>query len=137
RRDMGAATSAVNFFRSLGSAFGVAAFGAIQSGRLHEVLAARLPGDAAAVGDRVLSSPKLVLAMPAPIVHAVQEAIAASIALAFQWALPVIVLTFMVSLLLREVPLRQDVKVAPAAVEGMEEALGIVAEPAVPGLDEA
>ena len=29
KRDMGAATSAVNFFRSLGSAFGVALFGSL------------------------------------------------------------------------------------------------------------
>ncbi len=136
RRDMGAATSAVNFFRSLGSAFGVAIFGAVQSARFHSVLAARLPSGAA-VGDNILNSPKSVLAMPAPVLHAIQEAVASGVGVVFKWALPVIVLAFLVSFLLREVPLRDDVNVGAAAMEGMEEAgFGVLGEPGPPGLDE-
>lgn len=136
RRDMGAATSAVNFFRSLGSAFGVAIFGAVQSAQLHSVLAARLP-DASAVGDNILNSPKSVLAMPAPVRSAIQDAVASSVAVVFKWALPVIILAFLVSFLLREVPLRDDVNVRAAALEGMEEAgFGMLGEPAPPGLED-
>ena len=136
RGDMGAATSAVNFFRSLGSAFGVAIFGAIQSARLHAVLAARLPKDTA-IGDSILNSPKSVLALPAPIRHAIQEAVASGVGVVFKWALPVVILAFLVSFLLREVPLRDDVNVESAAMEGMEEAgLGMLGEPAPPGLDD-
>jgi EmrB/QacA subfamily drug resistance transporter len=136
RRDMGAATSAVNFFRSLGSAFGVAIFGAVQSAKLHSVLAARLP-DASAVGDNILNSPKSVLAMPAPVRSAIQDAVASSVAVVFKWALPVIILAFLVSFLLREVPLRDDVNVRAAAMEGMEEAgFGMLGEPAPPGLED-
>jgi hypothetical protein len=136
RGDMGVATSAVNFFRSLGSAFGVAIFGALQSARLHSVLDARLP-QGTAVGDSILNSPKSVLAMPPPIRYAIQEAVASSVGVVFQWALPVIILAFLVSFLLREVPLRDDVNVGSAAIEGMEEAgFGILGEPGPRGMDD-
>jgi hypothetical protein len=59
------------------------------------------------------------------------------VAVVFQWALPAIVLAFLVSLLLREVPLREDVNVASAAIEGMEEAsFGVLGEPGPRGMDE-
>ncbi len=136
KQDMGVATSAVNFFRSLGSAFGVAIFGALQSAKFHAVLAARLP-NGTLVDDSILNSPKSVLALPAPVRLAVQEAVAASVGVVFKWALPVIILAFFVSFFLREVPLRDDVNVGAAAMEGMEEAgLGMLGEPAPPGMDE-
>jgi EmrB/QacA subfamily drug resistance transporter len=136
RKDMGAATSAVNFFRSLGSAFGVAILGAIQSARFQSVLAARLP-PGTTVSDEILNSPKAVLAMPAPVVAAIQEAVASGVAIVFAWALPVTILGFLVSFLLREIPLRDDVNVSAAAIEGMEEAgFGVLGEPGPPGLDE-
>lgn len=134
--DMGAATSAVNFFRSLGSAFGVAIFGALQSARLHAVLDARLP-KGTALGDSFLNSPKSVLLMSPPVRHAIQEAVASGVAVVFQWALPVIILAFLVSFLLREVPLREEVNVGLAAIEGMEDAsFGMLGEPGPRGMDE-
>ena len=48
--------------------------GAIQSARLHSVLAARLP-KGVTIGNSILNSPKAVLAMPTPverIFHAIQ-----------------------------------------------------------------
>jgi EmrB/QacA subfamily drug resistance transporter len=135
RGDMGAATSAVNFFRSLGSAFGVAIFGALQSARFHAVLAARLPSGAT-VGDNILNSPKSVLTLPMPVRYAIQEAVAAGVGVVFKWSLPVIALGFLISFLLREVPLREDVNVGAATIEGMEEAgFGMLGEPGPPGLD--
>jgi EmrB/QacA subfamily drug resistance transporter len=135
-KDMGAATSAVNFFRSLGSAFGVAIFGAVQSARFHSVLAVRLPSGAT-VSDSVLNSPKSVLAMPAPIRDAIQVAVASGVGIVFKCALPVIILALLVSFFLREIPLRNDVNVGAAAMEGMEEAgFGMIGEPGPPGLDE-
>ena len=134
---MGTATSAVNFFRSLGSAFGVAVFGAIQSARFHAELAARLPSGTT-VGDSILNSPKSVLALPAPVRYAIQEAVASGVGIVFKCALPVIILGLLVSFFLREVPLRDDVNVGAAAMEGMEEAgFGMLGEPGPPGFDEA
>jgi MFS family permease len=136
RGDMGTATSAVNFFRSLGSAFGVAVFGAVQSARLHAVLAARLP-NGTVIGDSILNSPKTVLDMPPPVLLAIQEAVSSSVAVVFKCALPIIGLAFLVSFWLREIPLRDDVNVGSAAIEGMEEAgFGMLGEPGPPGLDD-
>jgi EmrB/QacA subfamily drug resistance transporter len=136
RGDMGAATSAVNFFRSLGSAFGVSIFGAIHSARLHAVLDARLP-KGTAIGDSILNSPKSVLLMPPPVRHAIQEAVASGVAIVFQCALPIIILAFLVSFLLREIPLGEGVNIGSAAIEGMEEAgFGILGEPAPGGMDD-
>jgi hypothetical protein len=68
---------------------------------------------------------------------AIQEAVASGVGVVFKWALPVIILAFLVSFLLREVPLRNDVNVRAAAVEGMEEAgFGMLGEPGPPGLDD-
>ncbi len=136
KSDMGAATSAVNFFRSLGSAFGVALFGSIQSARFHAVLLSHLPAGTV-VGDNILNSPKAVLALPPATLRAIQEAVASGVSVVFQWALPVIILAFIVSFFLREVPLRDDVSIGGAAIEGMEEAgLGMLGEPAPIGFDE-
>jgi hypothetical protein len=101
------------------------------------VLDARLPSGTT-VGDSILDSPKAVLALPQPVRQALQDAVASSVAVVFQWALPVIVVAFLVSLLLREIPLREDVNVAAAAIEGMEEAsFGVLGEPGPRGMDEA
>ena len=59
---------------------------------------------------------------PEAVREALQDAVASSVAVVFQWALPAIVLAFLVSLLLREIPLRKDANVSSAAIEGMEEA---------------
>jgi EmrB/QacA subfamily drug resistance transporter len=135
-QDMGAATSAVNFFRSLGSAFGVAIYGAVQAARMNDVLAARLP-KGVKIDSGLLNSPKAVLSMPAPVRDAVQEGVASGVGVVFKWALPVIVLGLIVSFFLREIPLREDVHVSTATIEGMEEAgLGMVAQPAPLGLDD-
>ncbi len=73
RRDLGTATGAVSFFRSVGGSFGVAAFGAIFTSRLTGELAKRLPADVlararASGGGSATSSlsPKALDALPAP-----------------------------------------------------------------------
>lgn len=73
--------------------------------------------------------------MPPPVRHAIQEAVASGVGVVFQWAIPVIILACLVSLLLREVPLRNDVNVDAAAIEGMEEAgFGMLGEPGPLGM---
>ena len=63
--DMGAATSSVNFFRTLGSALGVAVFGTVMSKRLDDTLQELLPGSSLANDDSLLSSPAAIRALPA------------------------------------------------------------------------
>jgi MFS family permease len=79
RGDLGAATSGVNFFRSIGSVIGVAVFGAIYTNTLT--------ADAGAVG-------------------AAPDAYAAAIHNVFIAALPIAAVAFVLSWFLKEVPLR-------------------------------
>ena len=51
RKDMGAATSSVAFFRTLGGAFGTAIFGAVLTARLHYWEPKLLPGAAGKSGQ--------------------------------------------------------------------------------------
>ncbi len=82
-QDLGAATSGVTFFRSIGGSFGVSVFGAIFSNRLATELAAALR-----IRVGVLHAYSLAL-------HPV-----------FLWAIPLAVIAFVLSWFLREVPLR-------------------------------
>ncbi|HEY2332248.1 MAG TPA: MFS transporter, partial [Acidimicrobiales bacterium] len=126
--DMGAATSAVNFFRSLGGAFGVAILGAAQSARLDHVLASELPAGTD-VGNEVLNSPAAIRQLTAPVQQAVSDGIASGVGTVFRYALPVIVLGWLVSFFLPEVPLREDIELRTTIVEGMED-LPVAAPPA-------
>ena len=83
-RDLGAATAAATFFRSLGGAFGVAILGAVLSGRLNSELDRRLPAAIAQLppdlarqfptsGARIsINEPARILTLPAPVRAAVQ-----------------------------------------------------------------
>jgi EmrB/QacA subfamily drug resistance transporter len=104
-RDLGVATSGVTFFRSLGGSFGAAVFGAIYANHLAQHLPAalarspRLPPADVAVPERLHSHPTAVIA---PIVHAY----AVTIQSVFLYAVPVAAIAFVLSLFLKQVPLR-------------------------------
>jgi EmrB/QacA subfamily drug resistance transporter len=108
--DLGAATSGVTFFRSIGGSFGVAIFGTIFSSRLASALASALAGVKLPAGLDVAaaqSDPKLLARLPAPIGVHVLHAYAAAIDRVFLFAVPVALIGFGLSWLLREVPLRR------------------------------
>jgi EmrB/QacA subfamily drug resistance transporter len=104
---MGAATSASTFFRSIGASFGTAAFGAIWTARLAVELTAVLPGGQlpAGAGD-VTSSMGSIHALPPAIQALVLEAFARAIDYAFLVAIPIMLIAFVLSLFLKEKPLR-------------------------------
>jgi EmrB/QacA subfamily drug resistance transporter len=108
--DLGAATSGVTFFRSIGGSFGVALFGSIFSNQLSNNLADALRGktlppgfDAGTIAENAAALKKLSPSLQASILHAYSE----SIQTVFRWAVPVAAVAFLVSLFLREVPLRK------------------------------
>jgi len=107
-RDLGTATSAATFFRSMGGSFGVAVFGAILTNRLAFYLPRLVPGRAAAGIDAELlqSSPARIRALPAPVRDGVVQAVADSMHVVFLAAVPITALAFVVVLFLRELPLR-------------------------------
>jgi MFS family permease len=120
--DMGVATSSVNFFRSLGSAFGVALFGTLMTGRLNSTLAERLPDVDLAQQKGLLNSPEAIRALPAEQFEAVVHGITNGIVLVFEVAFPIMVVAFVLSFFLKEVPLRDDIDASSGFFEGIEEA---------------
>jgi EmrB/QacA subfamily drug resistance transporter len=120
--DMGAATSGVNFFRSLGGAFGVAVFGTIMSTRLTSTLDERFPGTNLIDNDELLSSPERIRALPVEQFDAVADGVASGVSTVFVVALPLIVLAWVLAIVLEDVPLRGEFDVRASMVEGLEEA---------------
>jgi EmrB/QacA subfamily drug resistance transporter len=116
-RDLGVATSGVTFFRTLGSAFGAAIFGTIYANVLRGVLPgalARAPGvDPAAVG-----TPRALHAYPRAQIAPIVDAYAHALHVVFLFAVPVAGLAFVLSLFLKEVPLRDTAKAGAGDVGG-------------------
>ncbi|GAA2292887.1 hypothetical protein GCM10010149_45790 [Nonomuraea roseoviolacea subsp. roseoviolacea] len=108
-RDMASTTAGVSFFRSLGGAVGVAAFGAILVNRLKDemtgMLAARhikVPGG----GSLSLGSPSEIQHLPEPIRGIVLEAFTRGLETVFLVGVPVTLLGFVAVVFLKELPLR-------------------------------
>jgi EmrB/QacA subfamily drug resistance transporter len=110
-RDMGAATSSATFFRQMGGSIGAAVFGAVLSSRLAHYLAEEFaragiqpgPGGAAGVdANDVQAIQRLV----GPVKHVVLSAFTNALDDVFLVGVPFIAVAFVVSLFLKEVPLR-------------------------------
>ncbi|CAN5867405.1 MDR family MFS transporter [soil metagenome] len=102
--DLGVATSGVTFFRTIGSSFGAAIFGSL----FANFLAGRI-GPALASGGAppvAAESPKALQALPPEMAAPIIDAYAASLGQVFLCAVPVALVGFLVSLFLKEVPLR-------------------------------
>ena len=110
--DLGVATSGVTFFRTIGSSFGAAIFGSLFTNflraRIGPAIVASGASPAAANSPEALH--RLPRAMAAPIVNAY----ASSLTQVFLWAVPVALVGFVLSLFLREVPLRD---IGPSATD--------------------
>ena len=108
QRHIGTATSAVQFFRTLGAAFGVALFGAVLSNRLSHELARLVPPGALPAGldPRASAGAAQLAALPPSLQEGVTGAFAGAIHLVFLTAVPVAGAAFLLALLLPEVPLR-------------------------------
>ncbi|MER5730110.1 MFS transporter [Streptomyces sp. NPDC002138] len=116
--NLGVATSGATFFRSIGASFGVAVFGTIFTNRLDEKLVSALtgvqlpPGTAAALK----ADPRAIAALPAALRPRVLDAYATSITDVFLYAVPVVLLAFVVAWFLKEDKLRGSVT-APDVTE--------------------
>ncbi|HUR03198.1 MAG TPA: MFS transporter, partial [Nonomuraea sp.] len=115
-RDMASTTAGVSFFRSLGGAVGVAAFGAILTNRLNsemtDMLRAahiKLPGGSAPK----LGSPSAIQSLPGPIKHIVLESFTRGLETVFMVGVPIALLGFVATLFLKELPLRGTTMPAP------------------------
>ncbi|GAA3719906.1 hypothetical protein GCM10022224_102300 [Nonomuraea antimicrobica] len=118
-RDMASTTSGVSFFRSLGGAVGVAAFGAILTNRLKDEMAQMLQAANISVpggSDVKLGSPAAIQQLPEPIKNIVLEAFTRGLETVFLVGVPIALLGFVATLFLKELPLRgATTPAAPAA----------------------
>jgi EmrB/QacA subfamily drug resistance transporter len=104
--DLGVATGGVTFFRTIGSSFGAAVFGSLFNNFLHSRLvdalaASGAPPEAAQSPDALH---KLAPEMAAPIAAAYADALDQ----VFLYAAPVAVVGFVLALMLKQVPLRNN-----------------------------
>ncbi|GAA2208555.1 MDR family MFS transporter [Nonomuraea monospora] len=118
-RDMASTTSGVSFFRSLGGAVGVAAFGAILTSRLKDEIAEMVKAagiNMAGGGEVKLGSPSAIQMLPTPIKNIVLEAFTRGLETVFLVGVPIALLGFLATLFLKELPLRgASVPAAPEA----------------------
>jgi MFS family permease len=134
-KDMGVATSSNTFFRSLGSVFGTALFGAILNNRLGhymmtngQELAAQNPTAAAALTpsklEEIKSNTAAIWQLPPAAKDSILDAWVSSFHIVFLAAAPVVAIGFIVALFLRETPLRTSEDYAAARNESAGESLG-------------
>ncbi|MFF1556289.1 MFS transporter [Streptomyces sp. NPDC058279] len=118
--DLGSASSTVTFFRSLGGAIGVSALGAIMANRIthyaKDGLATLDPKYAAAAAQQSSgSSIPDMNSLPGPLRTVMESAYGHGIADVFLIAAPLALIAFLVTLFIKEVPLRTSGGMAQAA----------------------
>ncbi|WP_128377407.1 MFS transporter [Streptomyces cavernae] len=120
--DLGAASSVVTFFRSLGGAIGVSALGAIMTNRITDYVKDGLTGidpkyaalaSGSGSGDSIPDMDKL----PAPLRTVMESAYGHGIADVFLIASGMALVAFFVTLFIKEVPLRTSGALTQAAEE--------------------
>jgi DNA-binding MarR family transcriptional regulator len=106
--DLGAGTSGVTFFRSIGGSFGTAVFGAIFDHVLPGNIATALHGRTLPPGIGITSgaSPATLAKLPAPLHAALVSGYSESIRTVFLASVPVGAVAFLLTWTLRELPLR-------------------------------
>jgi EmrB/QacA subfamily drug resistance transporter len=107
QKDLGVASSAATFFRSIGGSFGVSLFGAVFNHRLAEEVTARLGAAGGALtsgGARV--DPAALKQLPAQIREGFLTSLAIAISGVFTWAILFAALVPVLALLIKHVPLR-------------------------------
>jgi EmrB/QacA subfamily drug resistance transporter len=121
-RNMGVATAGSLLFRQIGGSVGIAIFGAIFANRLQSHLASALPPG---VHPPSNVSPQVVRHMPPALHDAYVRAVAESLHPVFVTAAVITIFAFVLTWLLREVPLRDTAR--PMSGEDLA---GTAAEPA-------
>ncbi|MGH8908992.1 MAG: MDR family MFS transporter [Egibacteraceae bacterium] len=111
-RHLGAATAAVQFFRSIGATVGVGVCGALFTTRLAATLAAGGLSTSAGIDPQSLSTPETLATLPLAIQTALRGTLADAITWVFLWTVPIALIGFALAWRLRELPLRATHAVA-------------------------
>ncbi|MCW2829705.1 MAG: transporter [Aeromicrobium sp.] len=113
-RHMGIATSTITFFRTLGGTIGASLFGAVLNTRLAHHLAETL-GPVAGRADVDTNDVSAIRSLPEPIRTDVIESFAHALHDVFIAAIPIMLVAFVISLFIKEIPLRARATPAPEA----------------------
>lgn len=122
--DLGIATSATSFFRSLGNVAGSALYSALLLSRLDHWLPRLVPDGSVLSASQISQSPKQIQEMAAPVRDGIVQSFANSLQTVFWWLVPVTLLVFVIAFAVPEHPLRDkraigtteaDDDLAPAA----------------------
>ncbi len=134
--DLGAASSTVTFFRSLGGAVGVSVLGSVLTTRIghyaRETITQLAPQDRAVAAQSSGSGQLPDLAMlPAPVRDWLEGAYGHGIGDVFLYVAPVALVAFLVTLFIKEVPLRASSGLDQAAQAAMQDAEAVSGAPLV------
>lgn len=136
QRDLGAASGAATFFRSIGGSFGVSLFGAVFATRFQSELTDRLGPQAAeqfGTGGAGAGSfdPAVLAGLPAAAREGLLASLADSIAGVFWWAVAFAVLVPVLAWFVKEIPLRGAPETGPEATPEDEAERALADAPAV------
>ena len=134
-KDMGVATSANTFFRSIGGTVGVAIFGTIYANRLAHYLAdgigklkmsnpAAFQGASPEAFQQLRNNTSVIKLFTPELQTTILHAFVQSFHIVFLTAAPVTILGFIVAAFLRETPLRSGAAASHAKEEAAGEAIG-------------
>ncbi len=126
---LGVATSAIQFFRSVGGTVGVTVLGALLASSLDGQIRQQAGGSLSAItgGARGLAEaqslldPAALARIPAPVLAILREALASSLHEVFAVSVAVLAVAFMATLFLKEVPLKRSFDRGPARKGTVEE----------------
>ncbi|WP_010146647.1 MDR family MFS transporter [Serinicoccus profundi] len=122
RRDLGVATATTQFSRNIGSTVGIAVYGSMMTGGLGAAVASHLPASmreqaAEQAGSLDVGSvldPSSLGDVPPVVEQALRAGLADQLHGAFLIGLPILVLVFIATTMIRHVPLRETLEDAPA-----------------------
>jgi len=111
QKDIGVASSAATFFRSIGGSFGVALAGEIFVRRFKSDLTGTVGPElaeqaASGGGGGIGVDPHQLAALPAPIRDAIYHGIASGLSGIFAWSIPIVAAVAVLAIFIREVKLR-------------------------------
>ncbi|MFD4006221.1 MDR family MFS transporter [Brachybacterium paraconglomeratum] len=138
RRELGTATAAIQFFRNIGSTVGTAVLGTVMTASMStaipEKIAALPPEQLAALQstggavdtstlENAVLDPAALEQLPAFLVDPIRMGMGEAMHIVFLTAVPFVVLAFVLSLFVKQVPLRETVESAEEVAAQSEEHL--------------
>jgi EmrB/QacA subfamily drug resistance transporter len=106
--EIGVATSGSTFFRSIGGSFGTAIFGAILAHKLAREITKLLPPGVKLPSGGVTQSIGAITSLPAELQILVKQAFANAVDFTFLVAVPIMFIAFILTLFIKEHPLRTN-----------------------------